>query len=194
VRLRDLLALYLPLAALAALGGAVVVGWLWSVRRRGLGWSALRVAAVVVVLLAAGWRLRLLSSWDAGYFTFGYLRAEQRADLEGLRTLTEPNAVIAASLNSGAIELYGGRLAVRPGNELQPGASWTTEQWLAFAAALRAEGRPLYVLMDSHELEAPLAAVRTAYGVTEAGQLHVPVFFVGGGSRNETVTLWRVDW
>lgn len=192
VRLRDLLALYVPLAALAALGGVVAAVWLW--RRHGAGGTALRIAAVVVVLLGAGWRLRLLTSWDSGFFTFGYLRAEQRADLEQLAALTEPNAVIAASLNSGAIELYGGRPAVRPGNQLQPGASWSEAQWLAFAAALRAEGRPLYVLMDSAELEAPLAAVRAAYGVTEAGRLNVPVYYVGGGSRNETVILWRVDW
>src|SRR6185503_11737425 len=111
---------------------------------------------------------------------------------ERLQTLTEPNAVIAASLNSGAIELYGGRQAVRPGNQLQPGASWSEADWLAFAAELKAEGRPLYVLMDSSELEAPLAAVQRTYGATEAGELNVPVFFVGGGSRNETVLLWRV--
>jgi len=49
------------------------------------------------------------------------------------------------------------------------------------------------VLMDSAELDAPLAAVQQVYGVTEAGELNVPVFFVGGGSRNETVVLWRVD-
>jgi hypothetical protein len=191
VRVRDLLALYVPLAGLAALGGAVAASWLWQ--RRGWGWTGLRVAAVALVLLSAGWRLRLVASWDAGFFTFGYLRAEQRYDLQQLAVLTEPDAVIAASLNSGAIELYGLRLAVRPGNQLQPGASWTEADWLAFAAALRAEGRPLYVLMDSPELEAPLAAVRQAYAVTAAGQLNVPVFFIGGGSRNETVTLWRVD-
>ncbi len=193
VRVRDLLALYVPLAGLAALGGAVAVGWLWNVRRARWGWTALRVAAVALVLLGAGWRTRLVASWDAGFFTFGYLRPEQRLDLESLQTLTEPNAVIAASLNSGAIELYGERLAVRPGNQLQPGASWTEAEWLVFAAALRAEGRPLYVLMDSSELDAPLAAVQRAYGATEAGALNVPVFFVGGGSRNETVVLWRVD-
>ena len=192
VRVRDLLALYVPLAGLAALGGVAAAIWLW--RRRGMGWTALRIAAVVLVLLGAGWRLRLLTSWDAGYITFGYLRGEQRYDLEQLATLTEPNAVIAASLNSGAIELYGQRLAVRPGNQLQPGASWTEAEWLTFAAALRAEGRPLYVLMDSTELDAPLAAVRQAYGVTEAARLNVPVFFLGGGSRNEMVVLWRVDW
>ncbi len=191
VRMRDLLALYVPLAGLAALGGVVAAVWLW--RRRGMGWTALRIVAVLLVLLGVGWRLRLLTSWDAGYFTFGYLRDEQRADLETLSTLTEPNAVIAASLNSGAIELYGQRLAVRPGNELQPGASWSEAEWLIFAAALRAEGRPLYVLMDSTELNAPLAAVRQTYGVTEAARLNVPVYFIGGGSRNETVVLWRVD-
>ena len=47
--------------------------------------------------------------------------------------------------------------------------------------------------MESAELEAPLAAVRAAYGVTIAGELNVPVYFVGGGSRNETVMLWRVN-
>ncbi|MCC7358752.1 MAG: hypothetical protein IT317_04715 [Anaerolineales bacterium] len=191
VRLRDLLALYAPLAALAGLGAVVAVVWLW--RRRGAAWTVVRVTVVLVALLGAGWRLRLLQSWDSGYYTFGYLRPEQRAGLEHLAALTEPNAVIAASLNSGAVELYGGRPAVRPGHQLQPGASWTEAQWLTFAAALRAQGRPLYLLMDSAELDAPLAAVRAAYGVTAVAALNVPVYFVGGGSRNATVTLWRVN-
>jgi hypothetical protein len=125
--------------------------------------------------------------------TFGYLLPEQRRALDSLQALTEPEAVVACSLNSGAVELYGRRLAVRPGDQLQPGAGWTVAQWLAFAAALRAEGRPLYVLADSTELEAPLAALHARYAVEPAGSLEAHFFYPGGGSRNMTVTLYRVQ-
>ena len=106
--------------------------------------------------------------------------------------LTEPQAIVACSLNSGAVELYGGRQTVRPGRALQPGASWTSDQWLTFAAAVQADGRPLYVLMDSPEMDAPLAELRLHYRLEQAGELDVPVYYLGGGSANLTVPLWRV--
>jgi len=150
---------------------------------------------VVGVVLAAGAaRVGPLLAHGPLVFTFGYLLPHQRADLEGLREITEPDAVIACSLNSGAVELYGGRLAVRPGRDLQPGAAWTEAEWLRFVEALRAEGRPLYVLMDSPEMEAPLRAVAARFGAEQVAEVDVPVFAVGGGSTNMTVPLYRVDW
>ena len=52
--------------------------------------------------------------------------------------------------------------------------------------------RPLYVLMDSPEMDAPLAELRLHYRVERAAELELPVFFLGGGSYNLTVPLWRV--
>jgi len=238
LRLRDLLWAYAPLAALTALGGVVVLGWLWGkaeggrrkaeggsqkseVRRQtvecggrgtlagatggqggdrgnegshgGLplgGWGR---AGLVGVVLALG-MARAGALWERGpgFYTFGALLPEQRRALEQLAVLTEPGAVVACSLNSGAVELYGQRLAVRPGGALQPEAAWSSEQWLRFVRGMQAQGRTVYVLMDSPEMEAPLRAAREALGVEAAGTLAVPVYDVGGGAENRTVRLYRV--
>ena len=194
VRLRDVLSLLAPLAALAGLGVAALAAWLWPRLAAARPWVGMpaRLALVGGLLALAAVRLPPVFLFGQGFFTFGYLLPEQRRSLEALRTLTEPGAVVACSLNSGAVELYGGRQAVRPGRQLQPGASWTSEQWLAFAAAAQAEGRPLYLLMDSPEMDAPLDELRAHYQITRAGELDVPVFFPGGGSLNLSVPLWRI--
>lgn len=187
VKLRDLLALYAPLTIFVALGGAVMVSWLW---RRG---GVLRMVALLGLLAVGLPRLMMVWGLTQGFFTFGYLYLEQRQALESIATLTESEAVIACSLNSGAVELYARRATARPGNQLQPLASWTEAQWLTFVEALRSQGRPLYLLMDSPEMEAPLAALQTRYTVTPMAQLPVPVFYVGGGARNLTVPLYRLE-
>jgi hypothetical protein len=147
------------------------------------------VGAVLVLGMA---RAKPLLERGPGFYTFGALLPEQRRALEQLAVITEPGAVVACSLNSGAVELYGQRLAVRPGGALQPGAAWSREQWLAFVAGMREQGREVYLLMDSPEMEEPLAAVRQALGVAVAAELPVPVYDVGGGSENLTVPLYRV--
>jgi hypothetical protein len=216
LKLRDLLSLYPPLAALVALGGTVVILAVWRRALRlplrlrsasaqhalwlrpepvkGVHTAAARL--LVVVGLGALILLRLSALWglrEGGFFTFGYLYLEQRRSLESIAALTEKDAVIACSLNSGAVELYGGRETVRPGKILQPGISWSTDQWVTFVAALRAEGRPLYLLMDSPEMEEPLAALQDRYTLTHVADLAVPVYYLGGGSRNLTVPMYRVE-
>ncbi len=193
LRLRDLLALYVPLAAYIALGGLALAVWLWQRPGAASGrYRLARLGAVAVLLALAAIRLGPVIGFDAGFFTFGYLLPQQRRSIENIAALSEPQAIIACSLNSGAVELYSGRQTVRPGNLLQPGASWTTDQWLVMAGALQAAGRPVYVLMDSPEMDAPLHALEAHYRVEQVGAIELPVFFVGGGAINETVPLYRV--
>ena len=221
VRLRDVLSLYVPLAAYTAVGGVALLAWLWrrtatatplplryataavvgsapgamavSRRARAELWRSLARVVILAALFSIGLaRLQPVLGFQSGFFTFGYLLPNQRRSLESLATLTEPGAVVACSLNSGAVELYGGRPAVRPGSLLQPGSSWTPAQWLTFAAALQAAGRPLYLLMDSPEMDPPLAELKTHYTLTQVATLDVPEFFLGGGSFNMTVPLYRV--
>lgn len=187
LKLRDLLSLYPALAGLCGIGGAVVVTIVW--RRGTIG----RFLVVVGMFALIGARLNPVLGFRQGFFTFGYLRAEQRQDLETIDALTEPNAVIACSLNSGAVELYGKRETARAGHLLQPGLAWGTEYWLGFVSALRSQHRPLYLLMDSPEMDEPLTAVRARYRVTQVAALRVPVFFVGGGAVNMSVPLYRVE-
>jgi hypothetical protein len=197
VRLRDVLALYVPVAAYTTLGGLALLAWLWRRSAASDGFASnrgalVRAAAVAGVLALAVIRLGPVIGFDSGFFTFGYLLPQQRRSIETIATLSEPQAVIACSLNSGAVELYSGRQTVRPGSLLQPGASWSTDQWLTMANALRAAGRPVYLLMDSPEMEAPLKALQASYKVEHVGDIELPVFFVGGGSFNERVPLYRV--
>jgi hypothetical protein len=197
VRLRDVLSLYVPLSAYAALGGLALLLWLWR-RTTGAagqpgGWGTLaRAGAVAGVLALGAIRLGPVVGFDAGFFTFGYLLPQQRQSIASIAALSEPQAVIACSLNSGAVELYTGRQTVRPGRLLQPAASWSPDQWLAMANALEAAGRPVYVLMDSPEMDAPLQAIAATHKIEQVGAIALPVFFVGGGSLNETVPLYKV--
>lgn len=190
LRLRDVLSLYVPVAAYTALGALALLAWLW--RRTGAGSTVLRAAAVAGVLALSVIRLGPVIGFDSGFFTFGYLLPQQRHSLETIAIVSDPRAVIACSLNSGAVELYGSRQTVRPGRLLQPGASWSADQWLAMASALQAAGRPVYLLMDSPEMDAPLKEIQTRYTVAHVTDIDVPVFFVGGGSFNETAALYKV--
>jgi hypothetical protein len=187
VKLRDVLSLYPPFAALCAIGGAVVLMWLW---RRGTVVRLIVIGSLFALCLI---RLNPMLGFRQGLFTFGYLRPEQHRALESIATLTEPDAVIADSLNSGAVAMYGQRQTVRPGNLLQPGLGWGQDHWLVFVAALQSQKRPLYLLMDSPEMDAPLAALSDHYTLMHIADLDVPVYFVGGGSLNLSASLYRVE-
>jgi len=187
LRLRDVLWLFPIWALLAGLGGAEV--WAWLRQRR----PALRALGFGLALVLLAWRWTLTLPLAQSFYTFGSLTAEQRQTLGQLAERTPPEAVIAASLNSGAVELYAHRATVRPGALLQPGMAWTTEDWLRFVEAMRAEKRPLYLLADSVEMEAPLETVQARYPVTEiAPRLYLPYYYVGGGSDNQLVPLYQV--
>ncbi len=188
LRLRDLLSLLPLLAALCAVGGAAVLFWLW---RRG---TVIRLLTVTLLLGLSLLRLSALTDWfGGGFYTFGYLRAEQMQGLREIAAFTPPEAVVASSLNSGAVEMYGQRQTVRPGNLLQPGLGWSAGQWADFVAALRATGRPLCLLMDSPEMDEPLATVRQRFTVQRVLEINVPVYQRGGSSQNLTVPLYCVQ-
>ena len=201
VRLRDVLSLYVPVAAYTALGALALLAWVWRRTVKAWdagdgqpsGWGTLARAGLVAGALAlVAIRLGAVLGFDSGFFTFGYLLPQQRQSIETIAALSEPQAVIACSLNSGAVALYSGRQTVRPGSLLQPGASWSLAQWLTMAQALQAAGHPVYLLMDSPEMEAPLKAIEATNAVEQVGAIELPEFFEGGGSLNATVPLYKV--
>jgi hypothetical protein len=124
--------------------------------------------------------------FSPGFGTFGYLQPAQRAAFDRLAALIEPQAVVAATLNSGPVELYTGRETFRP-------ADWTSAEALTFVTALRARGRPVYVLDDGAALAPVLDALRARYALAEIASLPLPYFYPGGGSLNQDVGLYRVD-
>jgi len=142
-----------------------------------------------VLVVAALWA-RTATTWalpaTVDYYTFGYLFPDQRAAFDTMAGLTAPDSVIAASLNSGSIGLYANRTAVRPGY-------WSQEEWLSFVAHVMADGRTVYVLRDSTELDRPLQALESRYRVVQIAWLPVPYFPLGDGpSINQPVALYEL--
>jgi hypothetical protein len=162
---------------------------LWDSGGRVRGDLRLPKILALVLVVAALWA-RTAPTWRlptaTDFYTFGYLFPDQRAAFDTLAGLTAPNGVVAASLNSGPIGLYANRAAVRPGY-------WSQEEWLSFVAHVMAEGRTVYVLRDSTELDRPLQALAAHYHVVQIAWLTVPYFPNGDGpSINQAVALYGV--
>ena len=192
LRLRDLLFLFPFLSWLAALGIVTAVrAAYWAARRSGRprAWAALRVGLVgalsVCLVLRAMETLAMPA--NRGFAAFGHLTAAQRASFDRLRQLTPEDAVIGASLNSGAVELHAGRSAFRP-------AGWTADALVRFVDALRAAGRLVFVLDDGEAMGEALRTLRARYGLVEVARLDVPYYdAIGGGSRNRRAPLYRLS-
>jgi hypothetical protein len=193
LRLRDLLFLFPFLSWLAALGiVAAARAAYWAARRSGRprAWAALRVGLLGALSFCLVLRAMetLAMPANRGFAAFGHLTAAQRASFDRLRQLTPEDAVISASLNSGAVELHAGRLAFRP-------AGWTADALARFVDALRAAGRPVFVLDDGEAMGEALRALQARYGLVEVAQLDVPYYdAIGGGSRNRRVPLYRLSF
>ncbi len=188
LRQRDLLSIF-PIGAILAARGAVRI--VEAITAGAPGTRRSLAVFGVVFALAFGIGYRSIETFQLpitrGFRAFGYLVAGQRASFDTLKALTPDDAVIACSLNSGAIDLYTGRLTFRP-------ATWTPAQLIAFVEALRAEGRPVYAVDESNELQASLATLRGRYALTQVGAIDVPYYFLpGGGSENRRVPVYRVE-
>jgi hypothetical protein len=211
LRLRDLLSIFPVVALAAGVAMAEVLAGRWSPvppspqpsplegegagvpsprkgegRVRGEPRCVARILAPVLVV-AALWA-RTATTWQlpasTDFYTFGYLFPDQRAAFDTMAGLTVPNGIIAASLNSGPIGLYANRTAVRPGY-------WSQDEWLSFVAHVMADGRTVYVLRDSAELDRPLRALESRYRVIQIAWLSVPYFPQGDGpSINQAVALY----
>jgi len=197
LKLRDLLFIFPALYALAAYGLAGLFTRLQRVSWNTSGSFVIRHFPFVicnlsfVILLA--FRFSLQRPLLSGYYTYGFLTAQGRAQIDSLATLTEPQAVIAASLNSGAISLYTGRDTFRPGHLLQPGRTWTDAELSTFVESLHQQGRPLYLLADSEEMADPLSALRRHWHLTPIAELYLPYYYRDGSAINDLIPLYRLD-
>ncbi len=192
LRLRDLLSLF-PLVDLAVAYGAVtLIRRVRAVARRPgtphrLGATLLPAAAVAWIVLSlalARWAM-IDNVWKRGWASFGYMRAEQRAAFDRLAELTPPEAVVGASLNAGAVTLYTGRDAVRPYD------SWTEAEWDVFLDAMRAEGRPVYLLDDGGLMAAFIEQEQGHRQLTPIEALPVPLFYT---QDREAGWLYKLEW
>ncbi len=207
LRPRDILSLFPVLSFLAAFGIVWLVLHLlqrpaaspdksahYNLRLRLKAYVSRLLPAVAGMLVLVGLSFVLvLRSIDTlalpvthGFDAFGYLVREQRASFTQLAELTPANAVIGCSLNSGAVDLYAGRLTFRPGK-------WTGDETVKFVRALRAENTPVYLLEDGAEVIPATESLRSVYTLTEVAHLDMPYYFPGSGSENRQVALYRVE-
>jgi hypothetical protein len=205
LRQRDLLSVFPVLYLFAAVGVVAVVQWLvQQVRGRGdvetrkfsphlhIPAPASRYLCIALLVLTSCLTLQrsietMILPITRGYDAFGYLVREQRQSFAHLATLIPPEAVVASSLNSGAIDLHAQRLAFRP-------SGWTSQELQKFVRALRDENTPVFFLDDGQELTESLATLRTHFRVVEVAQLDVPYYFPNsGGSENRRVPLYKIE-
>lgn len=183
LRLRDLMPV-LPIVAFYATCG--IVGSILRLWRQQRAWANL--AAGLVLFLAL--ELMLVRVWHTlprvmfkAESRFGAMTQAQRESIDTLAQLTPPNAIVGATLNSGAVELYARRAAVRP-------ADWTAAELREFLRIAQADGREFYLLQDNAGLERVVSELRQHYFVERVGSLDVPLF--GEDAMTNAGTLWHV--
>jgi len=192
LRLRDLLSIFPVLCWWTGYGAARLWAVTESVLRRarvlqrseflrGLAYGALLVA---LLLGRAGKTLSLALASDID--TFGHLNAYQRAAFGRIGRDTEPQALIGASLNSGAVELHSGRAAFRP-------SVWQPDELYAFVDHMLVQGRAVYLLQDGLDMRPTLLAARERYTLQWVGRYDIPFYYTGGGSSGGLVSLWRLN-
>jgi hypothetical protein len=113
------------------------------------------------------------------------MRAEHRAAFDRLAELTPPESIIGASLNAGAVMLYSDRDAIRPYD------SWTDDEWGIFLEAMRARGRPIYLLDDGGLMAEFIEEERDSQRLTPVEELTIPLFYT---RDRETGWLYRLEW
>lgn len=185
LRLRDLLTLF-PILLLWTAWGAVsalTAARRWANRSPAGQIIAAMTLAVLIFVLAARTYPVLASPWRPPHASFGYVTTTQRAAFAQVAALTEANAVIGATLNSGALDLLSDRRSVHP-------ADWTAAEWATTIETLHAQGRPVYLLDDGEALAPVLATTAQQFGLTAVATLDVPVY---GAAERVSRTLFRVN-
>lgn len=184
LRMRDLLSLFPLLALWTAWGAAALLlaARRWAARSPAGQVVSSGLTFILIFALAARTYPMLARLAQPPHASFGFVTAEQRTAFARIQTLTETNAVIGATLNSGALDLLSDRRSVRP-------ADWSPADWQTVIAALQAQGRPLYLLEDSAELAPVLEQTARHFRLTPVAVLPIPVF---GDPAHVSRTLWRI--
>lgn len=187
LRLRDLLPEFPILAFYAVYGMATSVQMLYGFR----GALARAVAAVLVLMIL---ELSLVRVWNTlprvaqePRAQFGAMTRLQRASFDALAELTPQNALIGASLNSGAVENHAHRHAFRPADWCAPGKCGELRVFLALAIA---KHYPIYLVEDNPSLIPVLQELRETFYVERVTTLDVPLFTTE--PFDDAGALWRV--
>ena len=182
LRLRDLLPEFPPLIIFVAYG---IVALIQSLLRGERAWQKFAAAFAIFCAL---W-LPTLRVWNTlrlpfqpSRALFGYLNASQRVAFDRLAELTPPRAVIGATLNSGAIDLYARREAFRP-------ADWNANEHQIFLRAMFAQNRGVYLLKDGTEIERVIEELQKEFSLRLVAVVDVPLF---GAVRREPGALYEI--
>lgn len=183
LRLRDLIPEF-PIAAFyIAYGGAAAVTALWRRER-----SRTSLAAALLIFLA--FELSLVRVWNIlpratqpALPIFGTMTESQRISFNLLAQALPPNALVGASLNSGAIDLYSKRGAFRP-------ADWSSQQLREFISLAYAHNYAIYLLQDSAAMTPIVDDLRRTHQVERVTTLDIPLF--GSDPVSNAGALWRI--
>lgn len=187
LRLRDLLPEFPILAFYAVYGIAVGIAALFGRRR---AWLKLAAAALLFLALELG----LVRIWNtlprviqAPRAQFGAMTSAQRASFDTIAQLTPHNAIVGASLNSGALDAYAHRSSFRPADWCTAGQCDGLSEFLALAQAQHYE---IYLLQDNASLTVVLNALRGKYHLEPVATLDVPLF--GEQQVTDAGVLWHL--
>ncbi|MBI3360962.1 MAG: glycosyltransferase family 39 protein, partial [Chloroflexi bacterium] len=184
LRLRGILSAMPAVAGVTAFG---IVAWVrrwWPTNGR-IGLAPALLIILPALALGARSRLTLRLPFGGQFSTFGYLNSDQRSAVEKMAQVVPPDGVIGSSLNSGAVDLYAGREAFRP-------AYWTETEFDKFLGAMDSAGRPVYLLGDGEEMDAPLDWARKRLCPTAIWNANLPFFSPDGQASDANVTLWQL--
>lgn len=188
LRLRDLIPQFPIIAFYVAFGVVATIGALEA--RQSLLASA--GAACVIFLALALSVARVWNTLPRVYQPapqrFGAMTQQQRASFDAIGQLTPANAVIGASLNSGALDLYARRSSFRPADWCSDARCKPLEEFLSVT---QREGRAVYILEDDAALEPVLDQLRKTHDIALVAELDVPLF--GDAPVIHPGALWKIS-
>ncbi len=184
LRLRDLLPQFSIIAFFASYGIVAAVSLLWKRQR---AWAAFGAACFIFLALefnlARVWNT-LPRAFSEAPARFGAMTQRQRASFDEIARVTPQRAIIGASLNSGALELYSHRNAFRP-------ADWSNDDLREFIAIARTNNYEIYLLEDNASLARAMNEIRETYRVERVTTLDAPLF--GDAAIPDAGALWKIS-
>ena len=191
IRMRDLLPEFPPVILLTVYGIVAGVKRLrgFSMREQPAKASspiAFAMTGVIIffalLLFLTRTQFTLMRVVQPAKVTFGYVTAAQRASFDQIALLTPANAVIASTMNDGAIDLYAHRATARIGD-------WNADERAQFVEKMLRENRLVFLLDDGAQTSAARHDLATRYTLKQIAILDVPLFGIVDAQAG---ALWEI--
>jgi hypothetical protein len=184
IRMRDLLPEFPTVILLTAYGIVALVHDLSKPYR----FSKTRNVLIGITIFFALWlfltrtQFTLMRVIQPAKVTFGYVTAAQRASFDQIAMLTPANAVIASTMNDGALDLYAHRATARIGD-------WNAGERAQFIEKMFRDNRPIFLLDDGAPTSAARHDLATRYTLKQIAILDVPLFGIVDAQAG---ALWEI--